>query len=222
MKKYNMIRHIKGCHLKNKRKDTVTQNKKCNFCGAEFVKKSNQDQHIKNIHGDEPAAALLSQKENNNEGTVSSQGNANNCEEDANIFGSNVLPTFIAFPNEGSDEGIESGGERDEGPSNRNEEGKESDNESQREDNLEERGNVDTASSSFSQEHMMQNIVAELKLLHSQRTQKLDDIFITKIAAKLSTDMRCRKSQQCAAQFIVERLQIWLMINHLYHGQRRN
>ena len=51
---------------------------------------------------------------------------------------------------------------------------------------------------------MMQNIVAELKLLHSQRTQKFEDTFTTKIAAKLSTDLRCRKSQHCAAQFIVE------------------
>ena len=50
----------------------------------------------------------------------------------------------------------------------------------------------------------MQNIVAELKLLHSQKTQKFEDTFITKIAAKLTTDLRCRKSQHCAAQFIVE------------------
>ena len=41
-----MIHHIKDCHLKNKRKDTVKQNKKYNFCGAEFVKKSNRDQFI--------------------------------------------------------------------------------------------------------------------------------------------------------------------------------
>ena len=69
---------------------------------------------------------------------------------------------------------------------------------------MEETGNTDSASSSFSQEDMMQNIVAELKLLHSQRTQKFEDTSITKIAAKLSTDLRCRKSQDCAAQFIVE------------------
>ena len=133
MKKYNITCHIKGCHSKIKRKDTVKQNKKCNFCGAEFVKKSNRDRHIKNIHGDEPAAALLSQKENNNEGTVSTQGNANNCEEDPSTFGSNVLPTFFAFPNEDSDEDIESGEESDEGSSNCNKEGKKSDNKSQRE-----------------------------------------------------------------------------------------
>ena len=118
MKKYNMIYHIKGSHLKNKRKDTIKGNKKCNFCGAEFVKKSNRDRHIKNIHGDEPAAALLSQKENNNEGRVSSQGNANDCEEDPNISGSNALPLFIVFSNEDSDEDIESGEERDERNSN--------------------------------------------------------------------------------------------------------
>ena len=47
---------------------------------------------------------------------VPSQGNVNNCDEDPNIFESNVLPTFIAFPNEDSDEDIESGEERDEGP----------------------------------------------------------------------------------------------------------
>ena len=92
---------------------------------------------IKNIHGDEQAAALLSQEENNNEGMFSSEGYANNCEEDSNIFGNNVLPTFIAFPNEYSDEDIKSGEERDEGPGNRNEDGKKSDNESQRESNLE-------------------------------------------------------------------------------------
>ena len=68
---------------------------------------------------------------------------------------------------------------------------------------MEETGNTDSASSSFSQEDMMQNIVAELKWLHSQRTQKFEDTSITKIAAKLSTDLRCRKSQHCAAQFIV-------------------
>ena len=32
--------------FKNKRKDTLKQNKKCNFCGTEFVKKSNRDQFI--------------------------------------------------------------------------------------------------------------------------------------------------------------------------------
>ena len=69
---------------------------------------------------------------------------------------------------------------------------------------MEERGNIDTASSSFSQEDIMQNIVAEFKLLHFQRTQKFEDTFITKTAAKLSTDLRCRKSQHCAAQFIIE------------------
>ena len=132
-----MIRHIEGCHLENKRNDTVKQNKKCNFCGAKFLMKSNRDCHIKNIHGDEQAAALLSQEENNNEGMVSSQGYANNCEEDSNIFGNNVLPTFIAFPNEYSDEDIKSGEERDEGPGNLKEDGKKSDNESQREGNLE-------------------------------------------------------------------------------------
>ena len=117
MKKYNMICHIKGCHLKSNRRDTIKENKKCNFCGAEFVKKSNRERHIKNIHGDEPAAALLFQKESNNEGTVSSQRNANDCEEDPNISGSNALPLFIAFSNENSDKDIESGEKRDEGPS---------------------------------------------------------------------------------------------------------
>ena len=108
MKKYNITCHIKGCHSKIKRKDTVKQNKKCNFCGAEFVKKSNRDRHIKNIHGDEPAAALLSQKENNNEGRISSQGNADDCEEDPDISGSNALPLFIVFSNEDNDEDVES------------------------------------------------------------------------------------------------------------------
>ena len=69
---------------------------------------------------------------------------------------------------------------------------------------MEETGNIDTASSFLSQEDMMQNIVAEFKLLLSQRTQKFEDTSITKIAAKLSTDLRCRKSQHCAAQFIVK------------------
>ena len=41
-------------------------------------------------------------------------------------------------------------------------------------------------------------------MLHFQRTQKFEDTVITKIAAKLSTDLRYRKSQHCAAQFIVE------------------
>ena len=85
------------------------------------------------------------------------------------MFESNVLPKFIAFPNKDSDEDIKSGGEGDEGPCNHNEEGKDSDNESQQEDNLLERWHIDTVSSSFSQEDMMQNILAELKLLHSQR-----------------------------------------------------
>ena len=31
-----------------------------------------------------------------------------------------------------------------------------------------------------------------------------EDTFVTKTAAKLSTDLRCRNSQHCAAQFIVE------------------
>ena len=93
MKQYNMIRHIQDRHLKNKKKDTVKQNEKCNIRGTEFVKKSNRYCHIKNIQSDESAAALLPQAENNNEGTTSSQGNANNCEEDPhNLFGSNVLP----------------------------------------------------------------------------------------------------------------------------------
>ena len=79
---------------------------------------------LKNIHDDESAAALLSQKKKKkkkkNKGTVSSQGNANNCEEDPTIFGSNVLPTFIAFPNEDSDEDTASVEERDKEPSNHN------------------------------------------------------------------------------------------------------
>ena len=63
MKKCHMIQHIKGCHLKNTRKNTVKQNKKCNFCGFEFIKKSNCDRHIKNIHGHDSAAALIFQQE---------------------------------------------------------------------------------------------------------------------------------------------------------------
>lgn len=51
---------------------------------------------------------------------------------------------------------------------------------------------------------MLQNIVAELKLLHSQIEQKFENTFITKTAAKLSTDLRYRKSQHYAAEFIVE------------------
>ena len=58
-----MIQHIKGCHLKNTRKNTVKQNKKCNFRGFEFIKKSNCDRHIKNIHGHDSAAALIFQQE---------------------------------------------------------------------------------------------------------------------------------------------------------------
>ena len=96
--------------------------------------------------------------------------------------------TFIAFPNAGNDENIVYGEKRDKGPSNHNVEGK--DNESQREDDLEERGNIDTASSSFSQEDMIQNIVVEFRLLHSQKTQTFEDTFITKMAAKLSTELR--------------------------------
>lgn len=46
---------------------------------------------------------------------------------------------------------------------------------------------------------MLQNIVAELKLLRSQIEQKFENTFITKTAAKLSTDLRYRKSQHCAA-----------------------
>ena len=72
----------------------------------------------------------------------------------------------------------------------------------------EEKGNIDTAGSSFSQEDMMQNIVAELKLLHSQRTQK----FETTIAAKLSTDLTVKHI------LLWSRLEIWLLITHLYHG----
>ena len=70
MTKYNIIHHIKACLLKNKIKDTVKQNKKCNICGAEFIKKSNRARHIQNIHDHESAAALLFQEENINEGTI--------------------------------------------------------------------------------------------------------------------------------------------------------
>lgn len=95
-----------------------------------WVCKSNRDWHIKIIHGDELEASLLSQEENNNEGTISLQGNGNNCEENRNIFESTVVPIFIAFPNEDSDKDNESEEERDKGPSNYIEEGKESDNKS--------------------------------------------------------------------------------------------
>lgn len=58
-----MIQHIKGCHLKNTRKNTAKQKKNCNFCGFEFIKKSSCDRHNKNIHGHESAAALTFQQE---------------------------------------------------------------------------------------------------------------------------------------------------------------
>lgn len=52
------------------------------------------------------------------------------------------------------------------------------------------KGNIDTASSSFSQEDTIQNIVVEFRLLNSQKTQTFEDTFITKMAAKLSTELR--------------------------------
>lgn len=52
------------------------------------------------------------------------------------------------------------------------------------------KGNIDTASSSFSQEDTIENIVVEFRLLHSQKTQTFEDTFITKMAAKLSTELR--------------------------------
>ena len=143
------------------RKTTVKQNKKSNFCDFEFVKKSNCDRHIKNIHGRESAAAWIFQQEKKNEETVYSQGEANNCEEDPTIFEITVLPTIIVFPNEGSTEDIVSGGERDKGHSNHKEEGKESDSESWQEKKIEKKRNVDAASSSFFQEDMMHSIIAQ-------------------------------------------------------------
>ena len=52
------------------------------------------------------------------------------------------------------------------------------------------KGNIDTASSSFSQEDTIQNIVIEFRLLNSQKTETFEDTFITKMAAKLSTELR--------------------------------
>ena len=81
--------------------------------------------------------------------------------KDPKIFEINFSPIFTALPNEGSTEDIESGEERNEEPSNHKEEGKENDSESWQEENLEEKRNADTSSSSFFQEEMMQNILAQ-------------------------------------------------------------
>ena len=46
--KRSITRHIKGCTLI--RKETVKNNRTCNYCGMTFVRKCNRDRHVKTKH----------------------------------------------------------------------------------------------------------------------------------------------------------------------------
>ena len=95
--KRSITRHIKeGCTLI--RKETVKNNRTCNYCGMTFVRTSNRDRHVKTEHSNTliPISAMDASPQENVTRNVDERNNENEIldvsftSEDGNIIDMNI------------------------------------------------------------------------------------------------------------------------------------
>ena len=95
--KRSVTRHIKeGCSLI--RKETVKNNRTCNYCGMKFVRKSNRDRHVKTKHSNTliPISSMDASPQENVKRNVDERNNENEILDvsfisgDGNIIDMNI------------------------------------------------------------------------------------------------------------------------------------
>ena len=90
--KRSITRHIKeGCTLI--RKETVKNNRTCNYCGMTFVRKSNRDRHVKTKHSNTliPISSMDASPQENVTRNVDERNNENEIlYDDGNIIDMNI------------------------------------------------------------------------------------------------------------------------------------
>ena len=95
--KRSITRHIKeGCTLI--RKETVKNNRTCNYCGMTFVRKSNRDRHVKTKHSNTliPISSMDASPQENVTRNVDERNNENEIldvsfiSDDGNIIDMNI------------------------------------------------------------------------------------------------------------------------------------
>ena len=218
-KKGNMIRHIKSCASIMDNKKRFLDNKTCQHCGMKFVRKSNRDRHVNTFHPGEPNNSVMSVNANDTQNIDETDDDLLTDYEPVSMVADDFVPfqeeqeqaadviieeeeiDAVDLPDDVTDrtdaENPYFGEEQTSDLTTSNQDSEELINEKETE-------NPTTSGTHEESVEPMSNLLKELSEIKQKRNKAFDNTFISKIPAKLTSDLKNRFDKHSAAKFIVE------------------